>query len=157
MICMNTISEVIGDGGNRYERETKFCLSVLAKPDLKLSRSNGNEHDDSEFYVLRKLYEFKCLIKGNPEPNYVTWVICNGAGNNCRYDTKNISSVSNSNNLGLHNICKRGFFPNMYVSGRFSIIFHVVFRKVIQKRILHHIGGERRKQSNLLHDWSSQQ
>ena len=100
---------MIDNGDDRYDRETKFCLSVLAKPELRLSRFNKNEFDDSEFYVLRKQYEFKCLMKGNPEPNNVTWVICNGEGNNCRYDTKNISSVSNSNDLGLHNICKRGF------------------------------------------------
>ena len=100
----------MGDGDDRYERETNFCLSVLAKPELKLSRSKAIELDDSEFYVLGKQYEFKCFIKGNPEPKNVTWVICNGAGNSCRYDTKDVSSVSNSYDLGLDNICKRGDF-----------------------------------------------
>ena len=50
--------------------------------------------DDEAFFVLGKSYEFNCGIAGNPEPDHVTWVICNESGNRCLNEKKYKSSVS---------------------------------------------------------------
>ena len=49
--------------------------------------------DDEGFYVLGKEYEFRCEVTGNPLPKNVTWVICDGFGNNCRNFTRYDNTV----------------------------------------------------------------
>ena len=89
----------IGDVDDQYDKGIKFFLSVFAKHELKLSRANDVEEDDLDFYTLNKEYNFKCLIKGNPEPENVTWVICDGAGKQCKNYTRNNTSVSHFNKI----------------------------------------------------------
>jgi hypothetical protein len=40
------------------------------------------------------MYEFSCEITGNPEPDYVTWSICDESGNICRNEKKYKPDVS---------------------------------------------------------------
>ena len=68
---------------NNKER-IQFCLSVNAKPELKLTRNQSGSRmpsDGKDFYVLGNSYEFKCEISGNPEPHHVKWIICDHLGN----------------------------------------------------------------------------
>ena len=91
---------MISDGSSYFDKGSiQFCLSVKAEPELKLSRdqknnSNDDYSDEADFYVLQNRYKFSCEITGNPEPEYVTWIICDESENNCRNVKKYKHTVS---------------------------------------------------------------
>ena len=88
----------ISDNDTKYDQGIKFCLTVNAEPEIKLSRYNYTSEDimqdDEDFYVLGKEYEFRCEVTGNPQPKNVTWVICDGLRNFCINYTKYDNTVS---------------------------------------------------------------
>ena len=86
---------------------------IEAEPELILSRNDLNRKngpistssstDDEAYFVLGKSYEFQCSITGNPEPDHVTWVICDESGNSCINEKKYKRSVSKKIQVYIEN------------------------------------------------------
>ena len=58
------------------------------------SINSSSPKDDEAFFVVGRLYPFKCHITGNPEPDHIIWVVCDESGNSCIKETMYNDSVS---------------------------------------------------------------